>query len=325
MQQQPHGCCSSSAKDSSSLQDVAAEAARFGLPDPSELEDDPVLADCCAEDLRNMRQAERLRQALLEVDRSTARLRLHQQAQPQQPPLQPADEEPGGSDLDSDFGSEGDPELEELRRKRLAEMQRQAAERQQQAVQGFGTLSDLQPGHLLGRVEELGGAVVAHLAVAGCEAGAQLDEHLSVLAHRHRGTFFCRVALKRGDTLQRRLGMDTLPGLVCFRSGAVVGRAPVSQFGPPGCIVEEEVTSYLRRLRVLRDARGEGGGAGGRGGSKGGAAATNSDEDDGEDSDQDEWRVKPCELCGRRYPHEHVRAVYGGRGGVSGGSPDADD
>lgn len=41
------------------------------------------------------------------------------------------------------------PELEELRRKRLAEMQRQAAERQQQAVQGFGTLSDLQPGHLL--------------------------------------------------------------------------------------------------------------------------------------------------------------------------------
>ncbi len=105
--QQPHGCCGS-AKDSSSLQDVAAEAARFGLPDPSELEDDPVLADCCAEDLRNMRQAERLRQALLEVDRSTARLRLHQQAQPQQPPLPPADEEPGGSDLDSDFGSEGD-------------------------------------------------------------------------------------------------------------------------------------------------------------------------------------------------------------------------
>ncbi|GFR50739.1 hypothetical protein Agub_g12996, partial [Astrephomene gubernaculifera] len=97
---------------------------------------------------------------------------------------------------------------------------------------------------------------------------------------------------------------EELPGLVCFRSGAVVGRAPLSQFGAAGgALVEEEVTAYLRRLRVLRGEQQAG---------RGGRAADT--EDDGSKADEEEaeeWRVKPCELCGRSYPHEHVRAVYG--------------
>lgn len=58
----------------------AADAARFGLPDPRELVDDPVLAGCCAEDLASMRKSEAVRQALEAADCSIVRLNLHGQA-----------------------------------------------------------------------------------------------------------------------------------------------------------------------------------------------------------------------------------------------------
>lgn len=54
------------------------------------------------------------------------------------------------------------------------------------------------------------------------QAGALLDEYLAVLAHRHRGTFFGRAALRgggRGDPLaaQLRLGDTGLPGESAWR------------------------------------------------------------------------------------------------------------
>ncbi|EFJ51528.1 hypothetical protein VOLCADRAFT_116398 [Volvox carteri f. nagariensis] len=321
METSESSCCTSKEEKD------AADAARFGLPDPRELQDDPVLAGCCEEDLRNMRRAEALRQALLDVDRSTARLKLQQQAlhvpaQQHQPPHQQPDTE---NLLNAEQEEEEDDDglLSELRRRRLAELQRQAVERRQAADQGYGRLNDLPPGALM--------------------AGAMLDEHLTTLAHRYRWTFFARAAVKRGEPLVARLRLEELPALLCFRSTALVGRAAVSQFGPPGCLVEEEVTSYLRRLRVLRDSAGGGARFSGRGPRRrtGGAAATapgtttrpgggsrtydddDGDEDDigdgggggsdveGEDQeDEEEWRLKPCDVCGRRYPHEHVRAVY---------------
>ncbi|GLC36552.1 hypothetical protein PLESTB_000161100 [Pleodorina starrii] len=287
----------------------AADAARFGLPDPRELEDDPVLAGCCEEDLHNLRRAEALHKALLDVDCSTSRMKLQQQALHVTQHPQPQSQEPGGKEDglgEEDDDDDDDELLSELRRRRLAELQRQAAERQQAADQGYGRLNDVAAGALLARVEQLdhpgAATVVAHLTVSGCEAGAVLDEHLTCLAHRHRGTFFARVAVKRNDPLAARLRLEGLPALVCFRSGALVGRAAVSQFGPPGCLVEEEVTSYLQRLSVLRGESAVGGRA---------AGDAPGDEDAEEQEEEEEWRLKPCDVCGRRYPHEHVRAVYG--------------
>ncbi|KXZ46965.1 hypothetical protein GPECTOR_39g459 [Gonium pectorale] len=233
-------CCSSGSQHDRD----AIDAARFGLPDPKELEDDPVLAGCCAEDLHEFRRAEALRLALQGVDRSTIRLKMHEQVLPPPVPLD-GDESSLGS-------SDDDPELDDLRQRRMAELQRQAAERQQQAQRGYGHLNDVVAASLMEQVEELEGPVVVHVALPGCEAGAELDEHLTALAHMHRGTYFARVATRRGDGLAAALRLEALPGLVCLRSGAVVGRAAVSQFGPPGGLVEEEVTAYLQRLRVLR-------------------------------------------------------------------------
>ncbi|PNH06907.1 hypothetical protein TSOC_006669 [Tetrabaena socialis] len=206
----------------------AADTERFGLPSAAELADDPVLAGCCAEDLANMRRGEQIRNALLAVDRTTARLKLQAQALPMPPEQRPRSASPP---LDSD--EEDDPVLLELRQQRLAEIQRQAAERQQRSRHGYGALNDVAAGALL--------------------TCALLDEHLASLAHRHTGTFFVRVVAHRADPLGAKLRMQDLPG-----------------------------------------------------------------------GWEEEWRLKPCEVCGRRYPHEHVPAVYGRRGssGDSDGSED---
>ncbi|KAG2433284.1 hypothetical protein HXX76_008351 [Chlamydomonas incerta] len=308
----------------------AADAARYGLPDPSDLEDDPTLAGCCAEDLKNFRRAEKLRNALLEVDPTMARLKLAAQVLPGPPP--PV-QQGGGSPLELTDDDEDDPELAELRARRLQELQRQAAERQVASSQGYGQLNDVPGDKLLVTVEGVQGPAVVHVAVPGHEAGALLDEHLTVLAHRHRGTFFGRAAVRgggRGDPLaaQLRLGEVGLPSLVCFRGGAVVGRAALPQFGPPGGLVEEEVTAFLQRLRVLRSGE-SGPQPGPRGARRRGGDASEDDGGGQEDDDEEdeEWRVKPCEVCGRRYPHEHVRAVYGSSSAAQGrdGSYDDDD
>jgi hypothetical protein len=72
------------------------------------------------------------------------------------------------------------------------------------------------------------------------------------------------------------------------------------------------VFGYLSRLRVLSE---EGGGAGGRGAAAG-SGGSSEDEEGGPGG-------APCELCGRTFPHEHVRAMY--RGGEEDGGGDSSD
>ncbi|KAG2449430.1 hypothetical protein HYH02_005577 [Chlamydomonas schloesseri] len=308
----------------------ATDAARFGLPDPSDLVDDPTLAGCCAEDLKNFRRAEKLRNVLLEVDPTMARLKLTGRVMPGPPPAALPEQQGKGSPLELTDEDEDDPELAELRARRLLELQRQAVERNAASSQGFGQLNDVPGAKLLETLEGVQGPAVVHVAVAGHEAGEVLDEHLAVLAYRHRGTFFGRVSVRsggRGEPLaaQLRLTDAGLPCLVCFRGGAVVGRAPLSQFGPPGGLVEEEVTSYLQRLRVLRSCESRPQPGPERTRRRGGDAASDGSEV-GDEEDEEEWRIKPCEVCGRRYPHEHVRAVYGASGASRrDGSDDEDD
>lgn len=44
--------------------------------------------------------------------------------------------------------------------------------------------------------------------------------------------------------------------------------------------------------------------------------------DGGEEEDEG---APPCELCGRTFPHEHIRAMYRGGGGGGGGSGEDSD
>jgi len=94
---------------------------------------------------------------------------------------------------------------------------------------------------------------------------------------------------------------------VVTQQGVIVGEAPVVRFGGAADLIEEVVVGYLRRLGALRSANSS---------SKRGMHKVNSNVEDedswGEEEDEQEQdgSTPACEQCGRRYPHQHVRAVY---------------
>lgn len=93
-----------------------------------------------------------------------------------------------------------------------------------------------------------------------------------------------------------------------------MGAAGLDRFGAPDCLLEEAVDKWLRQHKGLllesaaaaaarpdERSRGEAGGSG--------------EDDSGSGSEEgDEWQ-QPCEVCGRRYPHQHIRSVYASRPG----------
>lgn len=227
-----------------------------------------------------------------------------------------------------------DPELEALRAARLQQLRARAARQEGERAAGHGRLNDVAADKLLDLAEQTGGRLVAHLALEGTQACDHLDEQLAQLAHAYQGTYFARVAVRRrspaaggapaagsraaaGRSLQARLGLSELPALLAFRGGAVVGRAPVAQFGGGVDIIEEEVYSYLRRLRVLAEGKSESQ-------RSGGCDEDSEDACSGDDDHEDDDGGQACELCGRTFPHEHVRAMYRG-GGDDGGDDSEDD
>ena len=115
-------------------------------------------------------------------------------------------------------------------------------------------------------------------------------------------------------------------GLLCFRDGCLVGAASLDAFGAPECIREEAVDKWLRRLRVLQQqmpsssSGGTGAGATARWRGGGSVDGSGSSSDEGGAPDEgDEWQ-QPCDVCGRRYPHQHIRSMYAGGGSRHSGS-----
>ncbi|KAG1667532.1 hypothetical protein FOA52_013722 [Chlamydomonas sp. UWO 241] len=85
-------------------------------------------------------------------------------------------------------------------------------------------------------------------------------------------------------------------------------------FGPPGEVHEEAVAAYLQRLRALREPRSVRVRARAAGAARGGSGSEEEREDEDEAAEAQYGDV--CEVCGRCYPHEHVRSVYRGGGGA---------
>ncbi|GBF95870.1 hypothetical protein Rsub_08461 [Raphidocelis subcapitata] len=322
--------------------DAATAATDSLLSELEALSFDPALEGCCRRDVAASIRSGRVKRALQGADRSAARARAAGAAVVRDPAALAAlaaaeaaaarrggggdggegsgSGSEGSSDSDGGRGGGGGGELAALREARLAQLRAAAARARGGGEAGYGRLNDVPPEKLLSLVEELGGRVVAHLASEGAPACDHLDEQLAALAHAHRGTYFARVPIRRtrgasagggarGGALAEALGLPALPALAAFRRGAVVGRAPVAQFGGGADIIEEEVYGYLSRLRVLSE---------GRGGGKGGGGGGDDDSDAAGSSDGDEGGGAPCDLCGRTFPHEHVRAMYRGGGGAGG-------
>lgn len=115
-------------------------------------------------------------------------------------------------------------------------------------------------------------------------------------------------------------------GLLCFREGSLVGAVGLDRFGAPDCIQEEAVDKWLRQLRMLAAAPGGSGAAAAVAARAGGTALGQGDgggSSEEEDEEGAEWQ-QPCEVCGRRYPHQHIRSVYAGGGRGSGSDAESD-
>jgi len=354
---------------------------------------DPTLSSCCARDLKEQRQAAKLRGALAAADRAAAP--ALERAAPRDPRAVAAGLERErtaaaaaaaarrSSRDGSDDSDEGEA-IARLREARLAELRRRAASRAADAGEGFGRLVDVgaaAPASALAVAAASGSPCVLHLAADGHDAGAQLDERLAELARalmpaaaragggggggggggsgggasfgrrRRRqqgggGVLFLRapigaaaapsaagLALCRDLGLAASAGARSLPALVVLAPGGpdelglaasgggggggggggdeegstrpppvvvAVACAPVARFCADGALVEDRVDAFLRRAGVLPN---QGSGSGSRG----------SDDEEGGDEEEEGDGDRPCELCGRTYPHEHVRAVYGRR------------
>lgn len=255
-----------------------------------ELVDDPALADCCLRDLQEQREVQKLKSRLLERDRSTARLKEQSRVLPHVEAQSPYQAEAHLPDEDD----ESDEEVTRLRMLRIEEFKRATASRR-----GAGLVRDIDESQLLSALEESDAAVVCHLHVEGYEVCQQLDELLSTLAYRHKQTDFIRCAVSRRSRLMAALQLVGLPALLCWRDGQVIGKAPLLQFGNPQEIYEEQVELYLGRLRMYNS------------GETGSSRHCNNSEDELDDgTSAPNSTDRPCELCGRTYPHEHFRAVY---------------
>eukprot|EP00879_Flechtneria_rotunda_P014721 GHRR01015383.1.p2 GENE.GHRR01015383.1~~GHRR01015383.1.p2 ORF type:complete len:195 (+),score=70.28 GHRR01015383.1:712-1296(+) len=155
------------------------------------------------------------------------------------------------------------------------------------------------------------GLLVVHLVVQGYEPCNTLDECLAAAAAQYRGTYFARVLTSQQSPVVAQLQLPHgVPALLVGRDGCLLGKAHLSQFGRDD-IWEEEVLSYLHRFKVLAvDSKQQ---LGRLAGVAGNSAAGAGSSDSGNDSEQEQgtegWQA-PCEVCGRTYPHEHIRALY---------------
>lgn len=121
-------------------------------------------------------------------------------------------------------------------------------------------------------------------------------------------------------------------GLLCFCDGSLVGAAGLDRFGAPECLLEEAVDKWLRQHKGLLLESAAAAAAAARPGRRGGNDAGSSRHDSrsgsgsgsGSEEEGDEWQ-QPCEVCGRRYPHQHIRSVYTSRREGGGSSSEAEE
>ncbi|GHP12024.1 hypothetical protein PPROV_001075100 [Pycnococcus provasolii] len=331
--------------------------------DEDDFESDPTLAECCRRDLRDQRDAARLRSLLDGEDVSKAYVRTRNDVLGLTANQYSADVEES-SDFSTDDDGDGDDdaaEMAKMRDRRLSEMKAaaKAAAEQSPAATTSAAMSWVPDGcvtyakraqdvvavikrSMLAQVSPALGAVL-HVATTGVAACDVVDEALDVAAGRFPNVAFVR-------TLS-----DVQPGVRDVAARCVAGVAPPSAVAvPPPCLIVLRFEGRRRRRHAIvsaalpymvdapwtRRRRNEG-----SSGSEGDECAIDADDvawllrkcgvdptaipqyddDDDDGDDEDGAALPPCPDCGRTYPHTHVRAVRKG-GGIQGlQSDDYDD
>ena len=278
----------------------------------------PRPGGCCEEDAKKQKEAARMLGELREVDRSTARMRIAKGVVGECGEEDADDEDWARSDGDDD----DDEALREIQEARLRELKGAAAIAAAEARRArYVEIKE----SALGETVRASSRVVAHLVLEGAEQCARIDEVCDDLAPVFAKTKFVRIRPSHDSALMRQHRISALPAMLIFRRGRLTfTTCELDDFGGAENFEEERVTRWLAKHDALP------------GHPFAEKTVTNvdsdasSDEENDDASDEELFGVnKPCETCGRTYPHKHIRALRPGesmrRADDSDGDYDDDD
>ena len=176
--------------------------------------------------------------------------------------------------------------------------------------EGHGTVTTVAPTKLDKTIKESSAEyIICLFVIEGDEQGQGIDQKLESLACQFVATRFLRCPVPPRSHLCRRFGLSSAPGFVVFYGDAIIATCTVLDLE---CRddedVEDALEQWLRRRKCLLVSSTDGGGGGAVNEGVGVASGGGNDDDD-EEGDADEWQ-KPCEECGRKYPHQHIRSMY---------------
>lgn len=159
--------------------------------------------------------------------------------------------------------------------------------------------------------------VVCHFCIQGDASADRVDQFLELLASKYLGTRFLRCSLASTSSLYKKYGLNTLAGIVCFFKGVVTGVLSFHGEGAQGDdgIDEDFIELWLNTRQFLMTIDDETHTSTASTGYISNRKYIQQQHDDHSDDDEewgnDEWSM-PCQECGRRYPHQHIRSMYKG-------------
>ncbi|KAL0023297.1 hypothetical protein WJX77_004431 [Trebouxia sp. C0004] len=187
--------------------------------------------------------------------------------------------------------TEEEAELLKLRDARLRQLKQDSQQIPALEPEGHGNLIELSQAQSLEAIGS-GTTVICHMFCGGVQACEQLNEHLHSVAHKYLQARFIYIRVTQSKRVLPELGVVPVPGLVTYHKGVVTGAAPLQAFGDASEVDEHQIDAWLRKKLSNHSALNKA------------SLTCDSDQDDEDDGD------KPCSLCGRQFPHEHIRSVY---------------
>jgi hypothetical protein len=263
---------------------------------------DAPMAACCARELDEMRENNRVLGILKKADVSTQHLRKKEAAISTARPLPSVSTSMAQQDViedeDSDFGSddgEVDAEFERYRAERMAQLKKESAQRVKlgavASVDNNGLQKILKEQSWKGMGSGGSSVLVCQFSVKGDAFSHELDEVVDQLAARYAKLSFVRIQKTKGLVINQRDQVNQA-ALCCFEAGQHKSILFGEEIGAPEEVNERVIVRWLQALGVVAERRRQ---------------------QNGSDEEYDDEEGEPCVVCGRCYPHEHIKTVQAKR------------
>ncbi|XP_071831225.1 phosducin-like protein 3 isoform X1 [Apostichopus japonicus] len=148
-----------------------------------------------------------------------------------------------------------------IREARLDQLKQEAQQFEQRSEKGYGTYSEIEKEPEVFDITRSEEKVVIHFFHPDFRRCNIIDKHLKVLAEKHFNAKFAKMNVEKCDFLVKKLKIQVLPAILCFKEGINVDR--VVGFEELGNTDNFDISVLERRLAKsgvlnLPDVRAEG-------------------------------------------------------------------